>query len=309
MKSRKLIGVIVGALMLLACYGCSSSPATSSAAASTSSAATGTKLASYTAVYAVYNAGAAQKSGNFTIDTSSVANGYVAATGISSSRLKCQIKQGDITYNYDLPNDGTAAIYPLQSGDGSYTIRIMQNTSANKYVEAFATTASVVMKSQFEPFLRQNQIVDYSADSACVKLANKLRGESATDIELAGKIYDYITEHVDYDYEKADTVQDGYVPDPDSTLASGKGICYDYASLAAAMLRSQGIPTKLITGYVTKSDYYHAWDIIYFESTGWVSIEVKVEKGQWTRIDTTRAAADGGLGISADDTYTDRYTY
>ncbi len=61
--------------------------------------------------------------------------------------------------------------------------------------------------------------------------------------------------NVDYDYDKAQNIVDnnvtGYLPDPDETLSTKKGICYDYAALAAAMLRSQGIPTKLITGYVS----------------------------------------------------------
>lgn len=304
MRSRTVIEVALVALMVLACAGCSSGSTSTSGGNQGSG-----SLEPYEAVYARYNADAALHSGNYSIDTSSAAEGYVACAAESSSRLKCQIVYGDTTYNYDLASDATPQIYPLQSGDGSYTVRIMQNTSSNKYVEVFSTTVAATMKSPFEPFLRNNQIVDYSADSECVALANEMRAESSDDVELAGKIYDYITSHITYDYEKADTVENGYVPNPDATLSSGKGICYDYASLAAAMLRSQGIPTKLVTGYVGKDDYYHAWDIIYFKDAGWVSIEIKAEGGSWTRIDTTRAAAEGGLGLSSDATYTDRYIY
>lgn len=52
-----------------------------------------------------------------------------------------------------------------------------------------------------------------------------------------------------YDKKKAQTVQSGYLPNVDQVLASKTGICFDYAALMTAMLRSQGIPTKLVVGY------------------------------------------------------------
>ena len=39
------------------------------------------------------------------------------------------------------------------------------------------------------------------------------------------------------------------LPSVDETLKTKKGICFDYAALMTAMLRSQGIPTKLEIGY------------------------------------------------------------
>ena len=41
--------------------------------------------------------------------------------------------------------------------------------------------------------------------------------------------YTYVTEHITYDYDKADSVEAGYLPDVDETLQSGTGICFDYA--------------------------------------------------------------------------------
>ena len=60
-----------------------------------------------------------------------------------------------------------------------------------------------------------------------------------------------------YDYEKADTVTTGYLPDVDETLKTGTGICFDYAALTTAMLRSCDIPCKLQIGYA--GDIKHAW--------------------------------------------------
>ena len=53
-------------------------------------------------------------------------------------------------------------------------------------------------------------------------------------------------------------------------LAQKKGICFDYAALMTAMLRSQDIPTKLVVGYT--GNLYHAWINVYLEGQGWVVI-------------------------------------
>ena len=72
-------------------------------------------------------------------------------------------------------------------------------------------------------------------------LANQLGEQASSETDAVARIYEYIKENIVYDYDKAAGDVTGYVPDPDQTLSSGKGICFDYASLAAAMLRSQGI--------------------------------------------------------------------
>ena len=61
------------------------------------------------------------------IDTSGVNEGWVCASAASGSRLKFQVVCGDMTYNYDLPNDGTPTLFPINMGNGSYQFRIMQN--------------------------------------------------------------------------------------------------------------------------------------------------------------------------------------
>lgn len=293
----------------LICASCASAGKTSSGSGAADDGSPSTPLPAYTALYATYDADTAPGDQGAFIDTSSVASGYVGAAATSDAALKFQVKCGDETYNYDLPSDGTPAIFPINCGNGTYTFRVMKNTTADKYIEIYATTIDVTLDSEFEPFLRNNQMVAYSADSACVAKADELRGESSDELELAGKIFDYVTTNVDYDYDKAATVQSGYIPDPDTTLLTGKGICFDYATLSAAMLRSQGIPCKVITGYVEPDGIYHAWDIVYFKETGWITVQISVENGQWKRLDTTMAATEGGSGESTSRTYTDRFVY
>lgn len=257
----------------------------------------------------VFDAQAAQGSGGVQIDTSHVSQGYVAASATGDSRLKLQVICGDVKYNYDLPNDGTPQCYVLQSGSGTYTFRVMQNTTEDKYAELYSTSADVQLESEFAPFLRPSQMVSYTADSQCVAKAAELAAQASTASGVVANIYAYIQNNIRYDTQKAETVQAGYLPDPDETLQTGKGICYDYASLAAAMLRSQGIPTKLITGYVQPGDLYHAWNMIWLEETGWITVKIEAPANSWERIDLTFAAGASAAYTGDGTGYTDRLTY
>ena len=245
------------------------------------------------------------------IDASGVADGYVAASATSSSRLKFQVMSGEMSYNYDLPGDGTPIVCPINMGDGTYTFRIMQNTSGNNYVEITSTTLDVSLKDEFEPFLRPNVFCSYSDDSACVAKARELAQGAQNQGDVVKAVCTYITENVQYDSDKASQLRNatGYIPNPDETLSSGKGICFDYASLGAAMLRSLGIPTKVLTGYVSPDNIYHSWVMVYIDGS-WTSAEFKVEKSTWSRVDLTFAAAGGPNEYVGDAvSYTDRYTY
>lgn len=244
------------------------------------------------------------------IDVSHVADGYVVAHASSASRLKFQASKGDVTYNYDLPNDGTSTVYPVNAGDGDYLFRIMKNTDGNNYVEANRAEAAVTLTSEYAPFLIPNQFCNYTEDSACVQKARELTAGATNQGEAVKSICDFVTDNITYDTAKAQRLSTttGYVPNPDSTLASGTGVCFDYASLGAAMLRSQGIPTKIITGYVSPGDLYHAWIMVYIDGS-WQTAEFSVNPDTWSRVDLTFAAS-GSTEFTGDGTnYTDRYVY
>ena len=257
-----------------------------------------------------YDAGAATGENGAYIDTSSVDEGYVAVSATNSSKLKFQVICGNATANYDLPADGTPVACPLSFGDGEYTFRVMQNTSGNNYVELASASASVSMESEFEPFIRPNIYCNYSEDSACVAKARELVASASNEAEALAAICSYIVDNITYDNDKAAELSNatGYVPDPDETLASGTGICFDYASLGAAMLRSQGIPTRIVTGYVSPNSIYHAWIMVYIDGS-WQSAQFTVSADTWSRVDLTFAAGGATQNVGDGKEYTDRYVY
>ena len=252
----------------------------------------------------------AQDGGRVKIDLSAVSQGYVAVSATSDRRLKFQVTKDEETYNYDIASDGTPSVFPLQNGDGFYRFRVMENVVDKKYSELFSTSAEVVLLDSFQPFLRPSSYVNYSADSACVKKAEELARDAEDDPAIVSAVYELICQTVSYDREKAATVQSGYLPDPDETLRTGKGICFDYAALAASMLRSQGIPTKMIFGYVAPKNLYHAWNMFYTSETGWVTVEFAVSADSWNRLDLTFIASGADDRFIGDGSnYSDVYSY
>lgn len=242
------------------------------------------------------------------IDTSVLDQGYVGATAYSSSRLKFQVVCGSMSYNYDLPGDGTPKAFPLNMGDGTYTFSIMQNTSGDRYVIVTSKTQTVSLPSDTLPFIRPNIFCNYNETSAVVRKAKELVTDAENEGDVLRNVYTWIDENIRYDKEKAASVNSGYIPDPDKTLSSGKGICFDYASLAAAMLRSQGIPCKVLTGYITPDDIYHAWNMVYINGT-WKTVTISVNANTWSRIDITLSDNIGSERSGSSVAYTDRYTY
>ncbi len=258
-----------------------------------------------------FNAAQAEGRNGGLIDVANVALGYVGASAKSDSRLKFQVINGGTTYNYDMPNDGTPVICPLNMGDGSYEFRIMQNTSGNDYAQMTSATASVKLQNEFEPFLRPNIFCEFNDNSACVIQARQLAAGAENEGDVLRSVYDWLVTNISYDTAKASQLANttGYIPNPDETLSSRRGICFDYASLAAAMFRSLNIPCQIVTGYVSPDNIYHAWNMIYIDGS-WVSAHISVEADKWTRIDVTFAAGGADAQYIGDGaTYTERYVY
>ncbi len=93
------------------------------------------------------------KNGTY-IDLSNSNKGYVAVSAVSDSRLKFQVIT-DVTYNYDLSSDGEVSFFPLQSGNGEYLFRVMENITENRYAILFDITRDTVIDDEFQPFIRR----------------------------------------------------------------------------------------------------------------------------------------------------------
>lgn len=157
------------------------------------------------------------------------------------------------------------------------------------YTTLYSETLDVALENEFLPFLYPNQYVNFDPDSEAVGQGEKLAAGAAEDLDVVARVYEYVVSNISYDYELARTVQSGYLPDVDRTLATKKGICFDYAALMTAMLRSQRIPARLVIGYA--GDLYHAWISVYIDGRGWIHNIIYFDGVNWVLMDPTFAAS------------------
>lgn len=232
------------------------------------------------------------ENGKAKIDASNISQGYVMIQySGSKNRIKIQITKGGTTYTYDLNARDAYEVFPFSEGNGTYSVKIFENVSGNQYAQAFSKDLSVNLADPFGPFLYPNQYVNFSAGSAAVQTGAQVAASATDAIGVVTNVYNYVTSNIKYDTAKAQSVQSGYLPNVDSTLASKTGICFDYAALMTAMLRSQDIPTKLVIGYT--GSMYHAWVNVYIDNVGWVDNFIYFDGHDWSLMDPTFAASGG----------------
>ncbi len=214
------------------------------------------------------------------IDASNTKDGYIMVKHIGSDKkLKVKVVKGESTYTYDLNNKGEYEVYPLQMGNGTYSVKIYENVENTSYITLYSVNIEVQMDNTDRVFVFPNQYIWYTNSDKTVEKSIKLCEGITSDEKKADIIYNYVISHMKYDNEKAANVTSGYLPDVDETLASGKGICFDYSALMAAMLRAQNIPTRLVIGNVKPENILHAWNQVYLN-------------GKWIWMDATFGEKD-----------------
>lgn len=246
------------------------------------------------------------------INISNTSDGYISITykGDSSrTRLIITTPQG-LSYTYDLYKN-QCDTFPLTGESGTYNVGVYEQISGNDYSILFNEDFDANITDEFSPYLYPNQYVEFDDKTKAVALASELSFSANNDLDVVTNVYNYVISHITYDYDKADTVESTYVPVVDETLATNKGICFDFASLMACMLRSQGIPTRLEIGYA--GDVYHAWISTYIKDIGWVNGIIEFNGHDWELMDPTFATTTSEKKlknyIGEGDNYVTKFMY
>jgi len=235
----------------------------------------------------------------FSVDVSNANKGYITLQ-YTGTNPKVQVRLGaidkptqgeSVEYYYLLTDYNKMVTYPLSEGDGAYEVTLLESVDVDndKYACILNEPVEVTLENEFTPFLYPNAYVNFTADSEVVKKAQELASEAHSDLDVVGEVYNYVVNNVVYDEDKVDQVTYGYAPNVDETFETNKGICFDYASLMTAMLRSQRIPTKLEVGYA--GEVYHAWISCYVDEIGWVDNIIEFDGVNWKMMDPTFAAS------------------
>ena len=252
----------------------------------------GPAIADTAAFYPSAPGTAVKKNTSAVIDYSNAKDGYVMVKWTGEAvKVAVQVTgpNNHEKYTYYLRTDGNYDVLPLSDGDGTYKFVVCKNVSGTKYASALSLSINVKLEDSLAPFLRPNQYVSYVEDSKAVRLAQELAGNATDNLGKVRAVYNWVVANLSYDYDKARTVRSGYLPDVDKVMEEKKGICFDYAALMSAMLRSQGVPVKLVVGY-TSTGEYHAWINVWSEESGWMDSVIYFDGSSWKLMDPTFAS-------------------
>lgn len=214
------------------------------------------------------------------IDTSGIEGGTfkVSYTCNEDGVYRVMVVKGEERVVYPLPADGSPHHFPLQLGNGTYTLSLLRRAENNRFVFLERTTVDLNLKDPMVVYLQPIQIINWRPEKTAIQFGGELLKSQETPTKQTHKLYEYIVENIAYDYDKIPKLTAEYIPSIESTFIDQKGICYDYSALLAGILRSQNVPTRLVKGYTSYVDGYHAWNEVYLD-------------GQWKIIDSTVDAA------------------
>ena len=215
--------------------------------------------------------------GSLLVDASGAQNGYffAAVSYRTNHRLKLRVIKDGTTFTYDLKTDTSYELFPLQLGTGYYEIHLYENVSGKKYAMAGSLGLYVTMENQEAAFLVPNQYISYTKASEAVAKADELCS-GKNEKEAYDAVCKFMSTSFVYDFIKAVTIKPGMLPDIDGSYAKKMGVCQDLSAITCAMLRTQGIPARMIIGYADSQ--YHAWTTanvngkeIFFDPTAAIS--------------------------------------
>jgi hypothetical protein len=253
--------------------------------------------ANYTIPVATASGISVHRNSKAEIDFSNASDGYIMVRFLAqiNTSVRVLITGPDgIQYQYHITTPNRWEVFTLTGGNGQYIIGVFEQVEGNRFANVISTNINVTITDEFAPFLRPNQFVNFNRSSAAVTEAARLVRGSTSVIESVSRVYNFVIENIEYDTVLAQNIRSGYIPDIDAVLESGRGICFDYAALMTAMLRSQGIPTKLVIGNV--GDLRHAWISVHSEETGWINNIIFFDGIEWRIMDPTFAANSNQSG-------------
>ena len=202
-----------------------------------------------------------KSNGKLTIDCSNMSEGYIMVKAKKTAKkLRVRISTAQTKLLYALNGNGDYEVLPLQFGSGKYQIELFENVKGKDYSKEGTLKLNVKISNELSCFLYPNQYVNYDENTACVRYAQDMCRDMKDQGEIYKAVCAYVLHNFVYDYGKSYQVQSmsQQMPDIDYCWNSRMGICQDLSAMTCAMLRSQGVPARLMIGTVGKNTY-HAW--------------------------------------------------
>ena len=228
-------------------------------------------------------------------------NIYGVSEVVSSDRQMFVTSQRDnqgkklvslVQSRYVLPQ-GT--VYNVQSRFSTATASQLRNTNTS-------------YPNWIDPYL---QVPD-TLTPRTIDLAVKLTSDFDNNYDKAVAVRNYLREAIEYN-DQISAPPDGAEPIDYVLFEVQEGYCNYYASAMAMMLRSQGIPARIASGYaagefIADADAYrvrakdaHTWVEVYFSNYGWIQFEPTASIPAYDRPDPEDSALENGLPSPLDE--------
>jgi transglutaminase/protease-like cytokinesis protein 3 len=211
---------------------------------------------------------------NVTIDTEKIPQGLarIQYSGDLSKSVKVLVEANGDKNVYSI-RDNNANYVPLQMGEGTYKISVLQQIEGTRFKPLKSESIEVGKVDTDKMYSSRHLIVNFDSSMKAIQNYMALTAGKSKN-ELIKAVYTELVTKYGYDFDKIKNLPSDYVPIIDEVYASKKGICYDYAVMTASLLRHNGIPAKLVMGYAPDIAQYHAWNEILMD-------------GKWVTVDTT----------------------
>ncbi|HNV00966.1 MAG TPA: transglutaminase-like domain-containing protein [archaeon] len=171
-------------------------------------------------------------------------------------------------YTYDEFDNKYALFTITENGDFNYKIIAKIKTSAQIHEITDYNISNY--NEKITEFTKDSEKVESNSLEILTLAKNKLINESFLD--SINKTIFWVNEYVEYatgdDFKTYYLLQKSAI----ETLLEKKGVCDEFANLAASILRSKNIPTRIIIGITFDGIEWgnHAWIEIFHKDLGWV---------------------------------------
>ncbi|MCP4421138.1 MAG: transglutaminase domain-containing protein [Chloroflexi bacterium] len=192
--------------------------------------------------------------------------------------------------------------YVLQLGDQYHVSSRLSLADANSLRTATTNYPDWVMGTYLQ--------LPETITPETLDLAEELTTPFDTSFDKAIAVRDYLRENIEYN-DQIEAAPIGVEPVHHTLFVSQEGYCNYYASSMAVMLRSQGVPARVVSGYAqgsfdSETNSYrvqasnaHTWVEVYFPNYGWIQFEPTASIPAWDRPEQIDGGGGGGDAFSA----------
>ncbi len=155
--------------------------------------------------------------------------------------------------------------------------------TVNSLPSRVISTEKTVTTFLYPEFIVQQYLQVPALDARVIALARRVSQPATTVVEQIDLIRTHLLTHYRYNLD-VPTLQSAH-PLEDFLLTRKTGYCEHYATALVMLLRTIGIPARLVTGFLATEwnqfgNYYtvrqrdaHAWVEVYFPQSGWVTMD------------------------------------